>query len=274
MSMSLPYKTVMYLLLVIASVLLLSPLFFALSLALQGAIPNPSLIPPDLTKLDWGVFGTVFQQQPIVARWIANSFVTASGVTLAVLTTSSLMAFALTYLNFPGKTFLFFFALGTLMIPFEATLIPNYLFISSLQWKDTYQGLILPFTASAFGVFLLRQYFLSLPRDLYEAALVDGCNRMRYLWSILLPLSRPALATLAVYTFLSTWNQFYWPLLITNSPEWRTTQVGITIFRNFEYSVFNIQMAATIIVMLPTLVLLIIGQRQLVSGLTAGAVKG
>lgn len=274
MSMSLPYKTVMYLLLVIASVLLLSPLFFALSLALQGAIPNPSLIPPDLTRLDWGVFGTVFQQQPIVARWIANSFVTASGVTLAVLATSSLMAFALTYLNFPGKTFLFFFALGTLMIPFEATLIPNYLFISSLQWKDTYQGLILPFTASAFGVFLLRQYFLSLPRDLYEAALVDGCNRMRYLWSILLPLSRPALATLAVYTFLSTWNQFYWPLLITNSPEWRTTQVGITIFRNFEYSVFNIQMAATIIVMLPTLVLLIIGQRQLVSGLTAGAVKG
>ncbi len=274
MTMSLPYKTLMYALLVIASVLLLSPLFFALSLALQGAIPNPSLIPPDLTTLDWGVFATVFQQQPIVARWIANSFVTASGVTIAVLATSSLMAFALAYLNFPGKTLLFFFALGTLMIPFEATLIPNYLFISSLQWKDTYQGLILPFTASAFGVFLLRQYFLSLPRDLYEAALVDGCNRMRYLWSILLPLSRPALATLAVYTFLNTWNQFYWPLLITNSPEWRTTQVGITIFRNFEYSVFNIQMAATIIVMLPTLILLIIGQRQLVSGLTAGAVKG
>lgn len=272
--MSLPYKTLMYVLLLIASVLLLSPLFFALSLALQGAIPNPSLIPPDLTKLDWAIFGSVFQQQPILSRWITNSFVTASGVTLLVLATSSLMAFALTYLNFPGKTFLFFFALGTLMIPFEATLIPNYLFVSSLQWKDTYQGLILPFAASAFGVFLLRQYFLSLPRDMYEAALVDGCNRMRYLWSILLPLSRPALATLAVYTFLNTWNQFYWPLLITNSPEWRTTQVGITIFRNFEYAVFNTQMAATIIVMLPTLVLLIIGQRQLVSGLTAGAVKG
>lgn len=272
-SKSLPYKTLMYALLVMASILLLSPLFFALSLALQGPIPNPTLI-PDFSQLDFGIFASVFQQQPVLSRWIVNSFVVASTVTLAVLATSSLMAFALAYLKFPGKTLLFFFALGTLMIPFEATLIPNYLFISSLQWKDSYQGLILPFTASAFGVFLLRQYFMSLPKDLYEAALVDGCNRMRYLWSILLPLSRPALATLAVYTFLSTWNQFYWPLLITNDPQWRTTQVGITVFRNFEYAVFNTQMAATIIVMLPTLALLILGQRQLVSGLTAGALKG
>jgi sn-glycerol 3-phosphate transport system permease protein len=134
--------------------------------------------------------------------------------------------------------------------------------------------LIAPFLASGFGVFLLRQYFLTLPRELYDAALVDGCTRVRYLWSILVPLSRPALATLAVYTFLSTWNQFYWPLLITNSTEWRTTQVGITVFRDFEFSVFNIQMAATLIVMLPTLILLVLGQRQLVRGLTAGALKG
>ena len=267
------YTILIYTMLIVVAILLLSPLFFALSLALQGAIPNPSLV-PDFTKLDFGVFSSVFQQQPVMSRWIVNSFVVATSVTIAVLATSSLMAFALAYLNFPGKNLLFFFALGTLMVPFEATLIPNYLFISSLQWKDTYQALIIPFAASAFGVFLLRQFFLSLPKDLYEAALVDGCSRMRYLWSILMPLSRPALATLAVYTFLSTWNQFYWPLLITNSPEWRTTQVGITVFRNFEYAVFNTQMAAVLIVMLPTLVLLVLGQRQLVAGLTAGAVKG
>jgi sn-glycerol 3-phosphate transport system permease protein len=270
----LPYFTFVYVLLFVMALLLLSPLLFSMSIALQGQTVAPTLIPRDFTTLDWGVFASVFQQQPVLARWIFNSFFVASMVTLGVMITSSLMAFALAYLNFPGKPVLLFFALGTLMIPFEATLIPNYLFISSIDWVNTYQGLIVPFLASAFGVFLLRQYFLTLPRDLYEAALVDGCTRLRYLWSILLPLSRPALATLAVYTFLSTWNQFYWPLLVTNDTEWRTTQVGITIFRNFEYAVFNTQMAATIIVMLPTIVLLVLGQRQLVSGLTAGALKG
>jgi ABC-type glycerol-3-phosphate transport system permease component len=268
------YHLVAYTLLILASIILLSPLFFALSLALQGATAAPSLIPRDFTQLDWGVFAAVFEQQPIIARWIVNSFIQASGVTIGVLITSSLLAYALSYLNFPGKAVLLFFALGSLMIPFEATLIPNYLFISRIGWKDSYQGLIVPFLASGFGIFLLRQYFMTLPRELYDAAVVDGCGRLRYLWSILLPLSRPALATLAVYTFLTTWNQFYWPLLVTNSNEWRTTQVGITIFRNFEYAVFNIQMAATLIVMLPTLILLILGQRQLVRGLTAGALKG
>jgi sn-glycerol 3-phosphate transport system permease protein len=269
----LTFNALMYVLLIVASIVLLSPLFFSLSLAVQGAISAPSLI-PDFNHLDLGVFASVFELQPILSRWIVNSFVVSTAVTLGVLITSSLLAFALTYLNFPGKGLLLFMALGTLMVPFEATLIPNYLLISKWQWKDTYQGLIVPFLASGFGVFLLRQYFLTLPRELYEAAVVDGCGRLRYLWSILLPLSRPALATLAVYTFLSTWNQFYWPLLITNDPEWRTSQVGITIFRNFEYAVFNTQMAATIIVMLPTLILLILGQRQLVRGLTAGAIKG
>lgn len=269
----LPYRILMYTLLVIAAIVLMFPLLFALSLALQGQTNAPDLIPKNMTNLDWGVFLSVFQQQPVMGRWIFNSFLVSTVVTLGVLITSSLMAYALTYFNFPGKVFLLFFALGTLMIPFEATLIPNYLTISQWGWKDSYQGLIAPFLASGFGIFLMRQYFLSLPKELYYAAQVDGCSRWRYLWAILLPLSRPALATLAVYTFLTTWNQFYWPLLVTNSSEWRTTQVGITIFRNFEFAVFNTQMAATLIVMLPTLVLLVIGQRQLVRGLTAGAVK-
>ena len=134
--------------------------------------------------------------------------------------------------------------------------------------------MIAPFLAGGFGIFLLRQYFLTIPRDLYEAAVLDGCGYGRYLWSILLPLSRPALATLAVYTFLNTWNQYYWPLLIIDSPAWRTTQIGITAFRSSEVTVYNLQMASTIIVMLPTLILLVLGQRQLVRGLTAGALKG
>jgi ABC-type glycerol-3-phosphate transport system permease component len=268
------YNSIAYTLLTLTAIALLFPLIFALSLALQGETVAPTLLPRDLTNLDWAVFGTVFERQPVMLRWIANSFIVSSVVTVGVLVTSSLLAYALAYLEFPGKGLMLFFALGTLMVPFEATLIPNYLFVSQLGWRDTYQGLIVPFLASGFGVFLLRQYFLTLPRELYDAAMVDGCTRLHYLWAILVPLSRPALATLAVYTFLSTWNQFYWPLLITNSTEWRTTQVGITVFRDFEFAVFNIQMAATLIVMLPTLILLVLGQRQLVRGLTAGALKG
>jgi sn-glycerol 3-phosphate transport system permease protein len=177
-------------------------------------------------------------------------------------------------LKFPAKSLFLFFFLGTLMIPWESTIIPNYLSITSWGWKDSYQGLIAPFLASGFGIFLLRQYFLTIPRDLYEAAVIDGCGPTRYLWSILIPLSRPALGTLAVYAFLNTWNQYYWPLLIIDDPAWRTTQVGITAFRSSEIQVYNLQMAATIIVLLPTLLLLILGQRQLVRGLTEGALKG
>ncbi|HUS15882.1 MAG TPA: carbohydrate ABC transporter permease [Chloroflexia bacterium] len=263
----------LYGLLVLGALILLFPLFFSLSLALQGPTLAPTLI-PNFADLDWGVFGAAFQQESLLGRWVVNSFVVALAVTVGQLVTSSLAAYALATLSFPGKAFFFFVFLGTLMIPWETTIVPNYLTVVNLGWKDSYQGLITPFLASGFGIFLLRQYFLTIPRDLYEAAVLDGCSRARYLWSILLPLSRPALGTLAVYTFLNTYNQYYWPLLVTDSPEWRTTQVGITAFRSSEVALYNLQMAGTLIVMLPTLLLLVLGQRQLVRGLTAGALKG
>jgi sn-glycerol 3-phosphate transport system permease protein len=263
----------LYGILSVVALLVLLPLLFAFSLSLQGPTLSPTLL-PDFGKLDWSSFSKVFSEEPNLTRWIVNSFVVALAVTLGQLITSALAAYALANINFPGKIFFFFFFLGTLMIPWESTIIPNYLAVTRLGWKDSYQGLIAPFLAGGFGIFLLRQYFLTLPRDLYEAAVLDGCGHARYLWSILLPLSRPALATLAVYTFLNTWNQYYWPLLIVDSPEWRTTQIGITAFRSSEVTVYNLQMASTLIVMLPTLILLVLGQRQLVRGLTAGALKG
>jgi len=266
-------KALAYVLLVLASLIVLFPLFFSLSLALQGSTLAPSLF-PNFSKLDWSSFGEVFSKEKNLWRWIINSFVVSIVVTLGQLITSSLAGYALSNLDFPGNKLFFFFFLGTLMIPFEATIIPNYLVIANWGWKDSYQGLIVPFLATGFGIFLMRQYFLTIPLDLYEAATIDGCGPSRYLWSILLPLSRPALATLAVYAFLGTWNQYYWPLLVIDAAEWRTTQVGITTFRSSEVNVYNLQMAATLIVMLPTLILLIIGQRQLVRGLTAGALKG
>jgi sn-glycerol 3-phosphate transport system permease protein len=246
-----------YFLLVLASFVVLFPLLFAFSLAVQGATIAPTLL-PDVSKLDLSVFAQAFSKQKHLGRWILNSFVVSVAVTLGQLLTSALAAYALANLRFPAKP----------------CFIPNYLTITAWGWKDTYQGLIVPFLASGFGIFLLRQYFLTIPRELYEAAVIDGCGRTRYLWSVLLPLSRPALGTLAVYAFLNTWNQYYWPLLVTDSTEWRTTQVGIAVFRSSEIAVYNLQMAATLIVLFPTLLLLILGQRQLVRGLTEGALKG
>ena len=267
-------KTVgIYILLILAALAVLFPLFFAFSLALQGPTIAPNLV-PDFGKLDFGVFGQAFKQESNLGRWILNSFVVALLVTFGQLLTSTLAAYALATLNFPGKNIFFGIFLATLLVPWESTIIPNYLTIVGLNWKDSYQGLVAPFLASGFGIFLLRQYFLTIPRDLYEAAIIDGCGRTRYLWSILLPLSRPALGTVAVYAFLNTYNQYYWPLLVTDSPEWRTTQIGITAFKSNEVALFNLQMAGTLIVLLPTLLLLIIGQRQLVRGLTDGALKG
>ncbi len=263
----------LYAALSIVALLVLLPLLFALSLSVQGPTLSPTLL-PDFSKLDWSSFQDVFREEPNLTRWIVNSFVVSLAVTLGQLITSALAAYALANIDFPWKPLFFFVFLGSLMIPWESTIIPNYLTITRLGWKDSYQGLIIPFMASGFGVFLLRQHFKAIPRDLYEAAVIDGCSSTRYLWSILVPLSRPALATLAVYTFLNTWNQYYWPLLIVDSPEWRTTQIGITAFRSSEVTIYNLQMASTIIVMLPTLILLVLGQRHLVSGLTAGALKG
>ncbi len=264
---------VQYVLLVAAALILMFPLLYSFSISLQGETLAPTLV-PDFGKLDWAVFERAFAEEPNLGRWVLNSFVVAGVVTVGQLITSALAAYALATLDFPGKTFFFFVFLGTLLIPWETIIVPNYLFVVNLGWKDSYQGLIAPFLASGFGIFLLRQYFMTIPRDLYEAAVIDGCGRTRYLWTILLPLSRPALGTLAVYAFLNTYNQYYWPLLVTDSPEWRTTQVGITAFRSSEVALYNMQMAGTLIVMVPTLLLLVLGQRQLVRGLTSGALKG
>lgn len=263
---------VTYSILIAVALILLFPLFFALSIALQGDTIAPQLL-PDLGNLDWGVFPRILVQQPDLVRWIINSFVVSSLVTTGVLITSAFAAYTFTFLEFWGKQVFFIIILGTLMIPFEATIVPNFLFVSRLGWQDSYQGLVVPFLASGFGIFLLRQYFLTIPLELYEAAKMDGCGHIRYLWQFVLPLSRPALATLGLYTFLGTWNQFYWPLLVTNSTQWRTTQVGIGIFRSNEAQVLNMLMAATLVIIIPTLIPLIAGQRQLVRGLTAGILK-
>ncbi len=248
-------KALLYVLLIIGAIVMLYPLYSGFVTSLLG----PETIfsyPPKLYPVEfrWQNYLDAMNQAPLL-RFILNSFIQSSGVMILQLVTASLAAFAFAYKRFKGKNIMFLIFLSTMMIPWESTIIPNYLFIQKIGWDDTYMGLIAPFVATAFGTFLLRQFFMSIPKDLYDAAKIDGCSDVRFLASILIPLARPALGTLAVYSFLQTYNQYLWPLLITNKTNMRTVQVGITMLQVFEREQWQVVLAGVLIVMVPTLIL-------------------
>lgn len=264
----------LYSLLTVVAALVLFPLWSAFTISMldesQVATYPPLLAP---TQLHLTNFVRAMQQAPLL-RYLFNSIFQSSIVMIGQLATASLAAYAFAFIDFKGRNLMFLVFLSTMMIPWEATIIPNYLTVRSLGWTDTFMGLTAPFLATAFGTFLLRQFFLTIPRELQDAATIDGCGSLRFLIAIVLPLARPALGTLAVYSFLQTYNQYLWPLLITNDQQMRTVQIGIALLQDEERFMFNIVMAGVVLVLLPTFALFIVGNRQLIRGLTAGAVKG
>ena len=263
-----------YLVLILAAVVVLFPIWSALNISMlndtQVASYPPRLAPTSLYLTN---FGRAMEQAPL-GRYMINSFIQSSLVMLGQLFTASLAAYAFAFINFKYKNILFLVFLSTMMIPWEATIIPNYLLVKKLGWTDTFQGLAVPFMATGFGTFLLRQFFMKIPMELRDAAVMDGCGHLRFLWKIVLPLGRPALGTLAVYSFLQTYNQYLWPLLITNNENMRTVQIGIALLQDEERFMFNNVMAGVVIILVPTFLLFFISNRQLIRGLTAGAVKG
>jgi ABC-type glycerol-3-phosphate transport system permease component len=211
-----------------------------------------------------------------LGRFLINSFIQTSLITIGQVVFSVLAAFAFSVLVFPGRNALFLIILGSLMIPFELTFIPNFQLISDLNWANTYQGLAVPFLASAFGVFMLRQFFMTVPKDLHDAARIDGASNWRYLWQVMVPLSKGAIGAFAIFAFLSAYNQYLWPLIITNDIDMRTTQIGIRFFMtNVERGAdWGAVMAATIIVSAPTLIAFLVAQKQLVKGIAMTGLKG
>ena len=269
-----PGRVGAYVLLAVAAIIIAFPLLLALSYSFMSESEIATFPPPVLPAsptLD--NYGTVLNSIPI-GRYLLNSFIVSTAVVIGQLITASLAAYAFSFLAFRGRSLLFFVFLSTLMIPWEATIIPNYMTILQLGWIDTYQGLAVPFMATAFGTFLLRQGFMQIPRELWDSARIDGASSFHFLRTMVIPLSRPALATVAIYGFLSTYNQYFWPLLITNQTLMRTTQVGVAQLRFEESARWGVIMAGVIMIAVPTLALLVAGQRQLIRGLTAGAVKG
>jgi len=233
---------------------------------------DPKILPDEWTLEN---YDTAWNASPF-PRYMLNSFIQTGVITFAQVVLSVLAGYAFAMFDFRFKNLLFGLVIGSLIIPFELTFIPNFLLISDLGWANTYQGLTIPFLASAFGVFLMRQFFLTIPRDLYDAAKIDGASDWYYLWRIMVPLSKGAISALTIFSFLGAWNQFLWPLVITNDESMRTAQIGIRFFLvNQERATdWGAIMAGTVIVMIPTLIIFLFAQKQLVKGIAASGLKG
>jgi sn-glycerol 3-phosphate transport system permease protein len=261
-----------YGLLVVIAVVVLFPVYTTVIAALKPGnrvLVNPLV--PDSFTLD--VLGDAWTEGRL-GRYLLNSLVVATLVTVGQVVTSLMAAYAFAMLRFPGRNVLFVVFLATLLIPLEATVVVNRQTVDSLGWLNSYEGLVVPFLASAFGIFLLRQALMSLPRDLRDAALIDGVGHVGFLRHVAVPLLRPTLGALALFAFLGTWNAYLWPNLITTEEDWNTVQIGLRQLKAQALDAPNLVMAGTIIAAIPIAVVLLIFQRQLIRGLTAGAVKG
>jgi multiple sugar transport system permease protein len=269
-----PAHLLLHLVLIGGSAAMLLPFIWMLSTSLKQTpqiFSYPPIWIPD--PIAWENYATTVSVMPF-GRFYLNSLIVATSITALQLLTSSLAAFAFARLRFRGRNQLFLLYLATLMIPFQVTMLPNFILMRFLNWFDTYQALILPPAFSAFSTFLLRQYFLGIPLDLDEAARIDGAGSFRIWWQIVLPLSGPVLAALTIFVFLNNWNDFLWPLVVTNSLEMRTLPVGLSTLQG-QYSVrWNLLMAGSVIAMLPVLTVYIIGQKWFIQGFTMSGLGG
>jgi sn-glycerol 3-phosphate transport system permease protein len=263
-----------YTFLTAAAVVVLFPIYITIVNSLlvpdQLVQQPPPLIPTNPQWHDYTAAWTTGQ----ISTYMLTSLIMTAIIVAGQLVTSILAAYAFAFLRFPFKRTLFVLCLVTLMIPLEVTFITNLDTVTSLHWFNTYAGLSIPFLATGFGIFLLRQAFLQIPRDLQEAAVLDGYGHLRFMTRVAVPLARPALAALAVFSFLGAWNQYLWPLVSTGGTKpLYTIQIGLKELLGTQVSQIPVSLAGAVIAFVPLLILLVVFQKQLVRGLTAGAVK-
>jgi len=255
---------------IIFAILVLLPLLYAVSIALMP--PNElfttdlNLFPKHPTLQN---FKEAFTTVPLL-RFILNSFIMAGCITIGQIISCSLAAFAFSFLEFKGKGILFAIVMATMMVPGEATIISNYLTVGSWGILDTYAVLIIPYLTSAMGIFLFRQFYMTFPMSLYESAKLDGCSNLKFIIKILIPLTKSAIGAMAVYA----WNMYMWPLLVTGSNNMRTVQIGISMLDSVDSQSITLMIAGVVMIIIPSISIFIIGQKQLIRGMFSGAVKG
>jgi len=272
------FRAILMAVLTIVAIGVLMPLLWMLLTSIKG---SDDVFSTPLKWIPWLHFAPTLEAykqvwtQVSFALYFFNSLFIALVVMIGQVFTSSLAAYAFARLRFPGRDKIFLAYLGTLMVPGVVTVIPVYILMRELHWIDTYQALIVPAMFSAYGTFLLRQFFLSIPSEMEEAARIDGCSPFEiYRW-IIVPLSLPAMSTLAIFTFVGNWRSFLWPLIVTNSPGHYTLPVGLAAFRTLEGGVnWPVLMAGSMLMTLPMVIIFLLGQRYFIEGVRVGGVKG
>jgi multiple sugar transport system permease protein len=267
-------NTMTYIVLSLFGITMLFPFIWMLSTSLK----DPSQVFTSTMQL-WPkpfVFKNYIDAWKVIpfGQFYLNSMIVALCVTVGQVVTSSMAAYAFARLKFAGRDKLFMGYLATMMIPYMVTTIPVFVLIKQLNWLDTYKALILPSMFTAYGTFMLRQFFMTLPSELEDAAKIDGCSFWRIYWQIIIPLSKPALATLATFTFLANWQSFIWPLIITSSEKMKTLPVGLSYFQDLYTTNWTLLMAAALIVLLPALLVFIINQKFITKGIALSGLKG
>lgn len=264
-------KYLIYLLLVALSLVFLFPLFWMLTTALQapGEAASGAVFPK---SSQWSNFVDAWKAANFSLMFV-NSLIVSTAVTLGQIVTSALAGYAFARINFLGKKTLFALFLSTMIIPFQMIVIPIFIILQHLGWIDTYMALIVPNLANAFGIFLFRQFFLTIPHEIEEAAMIDGASRWQVLWRIMFPLARPAAVTLFLFTFIAEWNDLFKPLVFTQSEDLRTVQFGLTVFQEQFNTNYTLLMAASTIVTVPVLILFLIGQKQFIRGIATTGMK-
>jgi multiple sugar transport system permease protein len=262
-------RLTLHFILIIGAFFMVLPFLVMVSTSLKSQADILREFPPRLipSTLMFSNYSTALTALPF-DRFYLNSLIVSVSVTILQLFFSSLAAFAFARLRFRGRNVLFFLYLIALMIPFAVLLVPNFIIVRQLGWFDTYLALIVPSSFSATSTFLLRQYYRGFPMEYDEAARMDGASSLRIWWNIILPNSKPALAALAIFTFLDTWNDFLWPLVVTNSPAMRTLPVGLSMFQGQYLVRWELLMAATVVALVPVLIIYFFAQNWIISGLS------
>ena len=229
----------------------------------------PHFLPPEVTFEN---YVTAFTRTTL-PRYMVNSFVVAVICSVSRVLVACMSAFAFSFMEFKGKKILFFLTLSTMMIPPDVLIVANFTTISQMKLVNTYMGICSVYLVSAANIFMLRQHFLGFSKSLKEAAAIDGCGNLRFFFRILMPTSRPVVTTVFLSSFVNVWNQYVWPMLVTNKNELRTIQVGITMLKDRESAVFGPVMAGVVVALIPTVLLFVVFQKQIVAGMMSGAVK-